>query len=127
MERKRLQILGSDDQFVLWFSLVVFVIITSVFFWQRSIHQGGVVDFDEIEPQPAVFLVDVNSARWQEFANLPGIGEKLAKEIVADREKNGQFEDAQQLTRVRGVGEMKLAAMRPFLRLEADGSGIRRE
>lgn len=117
MDRQRLRILGTDDQLVLWISLAVFLIIASFCFWQRSMVNNGLVDFDQIEPQPAEFVVDINHAPWQEFANLPGIGEKLAKQIVAYRNQHGWFSDTQQLTQVRGVGNMKLRAIRPYLSL----------
>ena len=47
----------------------------------------------------------VNSAPWQEFANLPGIGEKLAREIVQHRTQVGGFANANQLVDVHGIGE----------------------
>ena len=115
MDKQRIRILGSDDQYVLWISLVVFIAISSVYFWQRSIVNNGLVDFDEIQHRDAAFVVDVNHAAWQEFANLPGIGEKLAKEIVAFRNENGQFANVDQLVDVRGVGQKKLQAIRPYL------------
>ena len=126
MDKQRIRILAPDDQFVLWISLVVFVSISSFYFWQRSIVNNGLVDFDEIRHRDAAFVVDVNRAPWQEFANLPGIGEKLAKEIVAFRDENGQFSSVDQLINVRGVGKMKLQGIRPFLACNPILSGNKR-
>ena len=36
---------------------------------------------------------------------LPGIGEKRAADIIADREANGPFRMPEDLTRVSGIGE----------------------
>lgn len=49
--------------------------------------------------------VDLNSADVYELETLPGIGEKRAKDIVADREANGPFRFPEEITRVSGIGE----------------------
>ncbi|MEK6235881.1 MAG: helix-hairpin-helix domain-containing protein [Planctomycetales bacterium] len=86
------------------------------------IHQGGLsgrlVDVDRAPPvqQAAEFKVDVNRADWVEFAQLPGLGEILAKRIIELRETQGPFADHDDLRRVKGIGEKKLEAIRPYLR-----------
>lgn len=68
--------------------------------------------------------VDPDTADWFELAQLPGIGEVLAKRIVAFREtgqtkceKSGRvFTCAAGLTQVRGVGERTVHRISPFLR-----------
>ena len=67
------------------------------------------------------YEVDINSAPWPEFANLPGIGEKLARQIVSHREQFGPFESTQQLTDISGIGRSKLAAILPFLSIQNGG------
>ncbi len=61
------------------------------------------------------FKVDINRATSPEIANLPKVGPSLAQAIVAYREMHGPFACAEQLTRVSGIGEKKLAAIAPFL------------
>ena len=36
---------------------------------------------------------------------LPGIGEKRAADIIADREQNGPYRYPEDITRVKGIGE----------------------
>lgn len=49
--------------------------------------------------------VDINSASAEELALvLNGVGAKKAAAIVAYREKNGPFQDVQELTKVSGIG-----------------------
>jgi competence protein ComEA len=49
--------------------------------------------------------VDINSADAVTLADeLTGIGPSLAAEIVRDRDANGRYESADELTRVKGVG-----------------------
>ncbi|WP_165044209.1 ComEA family DNA-binding protein [Adlercreutzia sp. ZJ138] len=60
-------------------------------------------------------LVNLNSADVTELESLPGIGEKTAQRIVDDREANGPFASVDDLTRVSGIGEKKLEAIREFV------------
>lgn len=48
--------------------------------------------------------VRINAATADELERLPGVGPRLAREIVADRARNGPFRDAADLLRVRGIG-----------------------
>ncbi len=45
---------------------------------------------------------------------LPGIGEKLAREIELDRQNYGDFGRLAALARVKGIGPAKLRALQPF-------------
>lgn len=60
-------------------------------------------------------MVNINTATAEEFETLQGIGAATAEKIVADREANGPFSSIDDLTRVSGIGEKKLAAMRDRL------------
>jgi competence ComEA-like helix-hairpin-helix protein len=62
----------------------------------------------------AELRIDINQAGDQEFALMPGIGPVLARRIVEDRRLNGRFASLDDLTRVRGIGEKTVAAMKPF-------------
>ena len=55
--------------------------------------------------------VDLNTATAEELMTLPGIGEKRAADIIADREANGPFRSPEELTRVKGIGEGILAGL----------------
>ena len=70
--------------------------------------QGRLIELDEAQPQSASFQVDVNRADWPELAQLPGIGEILARRIVESREADGLFCDHEALMRVRGIGPRTL-------------------
>lgn len=76
---------------------------------------GGLVDLDERASHPAEFRVDINAAGWPELAQLPGIGEKLARRIVESRERDGPFSSADDLRRVFGMGPKTLAKVRPYV------------
>ena len=76
----------------------------------------GPVEFDQAAPVHFKFEIDLNRAKWPELAQLPGIGETLARRIVESRELDGPFVNHDELRRVRGIGAKKLDAARPYLR-----------
>ena len=55
--------------------------------------------------------IDLNTATKEELMSLPGIGEKRAEDIIADREANGPFRIPEDLTRVSGIGEATLEGL----------------
>jgi competence protein ComEA len=59
--------------------------------------------------------VNVNTATETQLEDLPGIGPTLAAAIVAERERNGPFRSADDLTRVHGIGDGRLAQLRDFV------------
>lgn len=62
--------------------------------------------------------INVNTAGVEELKNLPGIGEKRASDIVADREANGPFRFPEELTRVKGIGEETVAGCLEYITTE---------
>ncbi len=59
--------------------------------------------------------VNINTASQQQLDELPGIGPKLAAEIIRYREKNGGFSSVEELKKVRGIGEGKFADLRDLV------------
>ena len=49
--------------------------------------------------------VNINTASAEELDGLPGIGPVLAQRIVDEREANGPYTGAEDLTRVEGIGQ----------------------
>jgi competence protein ComEA len=56
--------------------------------------------------------VNVNSATADQLDVLPGVGPTTAEAIVAHREQHGPFQTVEQLADVRGIGPVKLDALR---------------
>lgn len=54
-------------------------------------------------------LVNINTAGPDALDALPGVGESTARAIVEEREANGPFSSVEDLVRVSGIGEKKLA------------------
>jgi competence protein ComEA len=67
------------------------------------------------EEAPTGGLVNVNTAGAAELETLPGIGPATAAAIIEEREQNGPFATVDDLIRVTGIGEKKLAAIRELV------------
>lgn len=65
--------------------------------------------------------IDVNRASAAELTLLPGVGPKLAGEIVLTRTREGAFRKLEDLGRVRGIGDKTLAKLAPLVRLGSEG------
>ncbi len=51
--------------------------------------------------------VNVNTASKEQLANVQGIGDDKAEEIVKYREENGEFSRVEDLEKVPGVGMLE--------------------
>lgn len=91
-----------------WLAIVVGLLL-------RGYHRGRLIEIDRADPNHVAFRVDINQAEWAELSLLPGIGESLARRIVASRETEGPFRDHEALRRVRGIGPKTIEAIRPYL------------
>lgn len=70
------------------------------------------VPTDEAAPAAPI---DLNTATEAELDELPGVGPSIAAAIVAFREQNGGFASVEDLLDVRGIGEARLAEIRPLV------------
>ena len=59
--------------------------------------------------------IDVNTATVDQLEALPGIGPTLAAAIVQERERNGPFRSVDDLNRVPGIGDGRLAQLRDLV------------
>lgn len=62
-------------------------------------------------------LININTATALELEALPSVGPSTAQAIISFRTKNGPFGKAEDLLKVPGIGDGKLAAMKPFVAL----------
>jgi len=61
---------------------------------------------------PSLQVVNINKADAEALQNIRGIGPALAKRIVDHRSEFGPFKSADDLAKVRGIGEAKLQKMK---------------
>ena len=61
--------------------------------------------------------LNLNTATQTELMALPGIGEAMANRILALRRVR-RFQRVEDLLQVRGIGQAKLAKLRPHVKVE---------
>jgi competence protein ComEA len=65
-------------------------------------------------PTPTAPL-DLNAATQAQLEALPGIGPSLAQAIIQERDREGGFHTVDDLRRVRGIGDVRFAQIRPLV------------
>jgi len=82
---------------------------------RQEADQGGA----PARVKPVVFPLDLNSATVRELDQLPGIGEKYAREIVRLRDQKGSFTSINELMEISGIGEKTLDQIRGLVSINA--------
>lgn len=62
--------------------------------------------------------VNINEASEKELEKLPGIGEELARRIVAHRQNYGRFKRPADLIIVRGMSDQKFRRIKNLVKVE---------
>ena len=63
--------------------------------------------------------IELNTAPAAALRKLTGVGAATARHIIAYRQEHGGFQRIEDLLNVRGIGEMTLRSLRPFIRIDA--------
>jgi competence protein ComEA len=112
--------LRRGDQIFVGSLLTAGLVLLSIHWLQLSHWGRQPVEVDRLPVGQYQYMVDVNDATWVEWAQFEGIGETLAKRIVADRQTRGPFGSVEDVARVKGIGPKRLAEMRPYLTIEPE-------
>lgn len=59
--------------------------------------------------------IDLNAATAKQLEQLPGIGKEVAQRIVTYRKEVGPFKSIDELMKVKGIGQGKLAKVKELL------------
>ena len=79
-----------DQKVLLGLALMVMAAI-GVSYLKWRWHGESLVEIERLAERQYDFRVDINHASWIEWMQLDGIGEVLARRIVADRKDHGPF------------------------------------
>ncbi|NOY42830.1 MAG: helix-hairpin-helix domain-containing protein [Planctomycetes bacterium] len=113
--KSRRPLISPGHQNTLLVSTTCLLVLMCCYWWYRGGHRGELIEIDRAPPLRAKFQVNINKADWPELIQLPGLGEILAKRLMAERNSNGPFRDLDELVRVHGIGERTLEKLRPYL------------
>jgi len=59
--------------------------------------------------------ININKAGVTELVQLPGIGEEIAKRIIAYRQENGPFSSVEDLLNISGIGPTRLKNIETYI------------
>jgi len=111
--------LKRGDQLTAAVLTAIALLAMAIYWWQQGGLQGRLIEAEQLPTRKAEFLVDVNAAAWPELAQIPEIGETLAKRIVEYRLAHGPYRSLEALLDVPGIGPRTFERMRPFLQTPA--------
>ena len=101
---------------VIWARTQAFAaLLLLIIFWTMSIwiYRASVESPDG--ELPADLVVDLNDATQAELNLLPGVGEKLASDILKYREEAGGFHSVDELMQIRGIKEGRLLSLKKYI------------
>jgi competence protein ComEA len=62
--------------------------------------------------------LDLNRVSLEDLCLIPGVGESMAREIIAYRERRKGFRSTEELKNVKGIGEKKFKSIKTFFALK---------
>ncbi len=114
--------LTRADQVVFGLLSIVALGLLGVYWIRLSNWGTRTVEIERLPARQFEFQIDANSATWVEWGQIQGIGDGLARRIVADREQNGPFNSVEDLARVKGIGPKTLEHLRPWVRIRDEST-----
>ena len=102
---KFFQLRQSDQRTV----AVILTIFTVLLCWCSATGKQ-----ETLEPRQYQFRIDLNAATLGELQTLPGIGPKLAENIVHYRDQHMPIHHFDEILNVRGIGNKRYNALQPY-------------
>lgn len=107
--------LRRGDQLFIGVLMLAAIVLLAVSWIQLGGWGTSLVNVERLPRRQYDYQLDINRANWIEWTLLEGIGEKMAKRIVAYRDEHGPFISVDALGDVPGIGPKTLERMRPWL------------
>ena len=62
-------------------------------------------------------ILDLNTCTLEELANVPGIGNKKAEEIIKYRDTNNGFKNVEELKEINGIGDKTFEKIKSYFKV----------
>jgi competence protein ComEA len=108
-------LLARGEQALIGGVILAALLLMAGSWWRHQSRQHGLIEIERAPRRHAAFQVDINHAGWAELAQLPGVGETIARRIVESRTTDGQFVSLDDLQRINGIGPRTMERLRPYL------------
>lgn len=82
---------------------------------RESREREAEMEARSLPPEPTDEKININTADLLELTRIPGVGETIARRIIAYREVNGDFEVIEELMLIKGIGEKKFDNMKDYV------------
>ena len=101
---------------VVWIRTQAFaVLLVLIIFWTISVWYFRESHDPADSELPDSLIVNLNDATQAELNLLPGVGEKLASDILKYRDELGGFESIDQLMDIRGIKQGRLLSLKKHI------------
>jgi competence protein ComEA len=68
-----------------------------------------------VSHEESFYPLNINNASQKELEKIPGIGEKIAQQIVEYRRQYGEFKSLNDLKKIKGIGEKKGKSIKAYI------------
>ena len=113
IQSDKIGIRNRERDKVVWIRTQAFaVLLVLIIFWTISVWYFRESHVPADSELPDTLIVNLNVATQAELNLLPGVGEKLASDILKYRDELGGFESIDQLMDIRGIKEGRLLSLK---------------
>ena len=91
------------------------VLLVLIVFWTMSVWYFRASRHPAESELPDALIVNLNDATQAELNLLPGVGEKLANDILKYRDELGGFDSIDQLMNIRGIKKGRLLSLKKHI------------
>jgi competence ComEA-like helix-hairpin-helix protein len=107
--------LTLQEKKILWFVALLFALGAALTVFRKS--TGCSFCLLDIYGSKRAEPIDMNTATREQWVALPGIGEKLADAILAERTRRGRFISQDDLLAIPGITEKRLSSFRDLVKV----------
>lgn len=115
MESESRTVSGSSHQTIAIGVVLAVIVLIAIMQTSRDSAERPMFTPSDIE-----MVIDLNRATAEELRLLPGVGAKLASDIIELREQRGAFRSLEELMEVRGIKRTRFEQIRPYLVVTGD-------